>query len=219
MASDDILDTFTSTSETLEDVGVEDDFFRELVASRLTVERVGESNNLDWWESRVLSETGRARLSEVTPKTQLKSRINLAMRVGRKAESDRVPENTASLFYLGPQLESRLEAAIEDIETNELPALEELEAFSIQAVNEAWTDPIVSAFDSDISDAPTSEFHMEPESRGAFSILSDSYAQDEIERRKWKLLTSLLHGYGRSTDQLQVPYFTIEPNLKSENAG
>ena len=102
MTSTDLVDVFRSTKDVLGDAGVDDDFFIDLLASRLLIERVGESSNQGWWDSRVLSETGRARLDEVTPKTRLKSRINLASKVGRKAESDRLPTDSLSLFSFGP---------------------------------------------------------------------------------------------------------------------
>ena len=70
MNSTELADVFSSTKETLQSAGIEDEFFIDLIASRLLVERIGETKNQDWWESRILSETGRTRLDEVTPKTR-----------------------------------------------------------------------------------------------------------------------------------------------------
>ncbi len=152
MTMTDLVDAFTSTKVTLREAGIEDDFFLDLVASRLLIERIGESNNLDWWDSLVLSETGRARLADVTPKTRLKSQINLALNVGNKVESDRLPEDSISLFSFGPQVESRLTAAIEEIEADEDLTLDALGNFTVQSLDEL-ADLVRSV--SDVEFAPT----------------------------------------------------------------
>ncbi|WP_226023959.1 BrxE family protein [Halomicrobium salinisoli] len=218
MTSADVADVFASTRETLEKAGMADDFFLDLVASRLVVERVGESSNQDWWESRVLSETGRSRLSEVTPKTRLKSRITLALKVGRKAESDRVADDSISLFSLGPQIESRITAAIEELESNDDLTFEALEDLSVQSLEKGWTDAIITATASNISSTDITEPQQSPESGESYLIGEKGYTQDEIEPDKWRIFTTLLRGYGQCTDQLQVPYYTLESELKSENA-
>ena len=218
MTSTDIVDTYISTKETLHNAGIEDDFFLDLVASRLLVERVGETNNRSWWDSRVLSETGRARLSEVTPKTRLKSRIDLAMKVGRKAESDRIPDDSISLFSFGPQVESRLTAAIEEIEADGDLTLDALEDLSIQSLDEGWTDAVIAETESNISATSATDPVHEPDVGDSFLLEESGYTQDEIDPEKWRLLTSLLRGYGYCTDRLRVPYYNLEPELKTENA-
>jgi hypothetical protein len=218
MTSADIADVFDSTRETLEKAGMADDFFLDIVASRLVIERVGESNNQDWWESRVLSETGRTRLSEVTPKTQLKARVTLALKVGRKAESDRVADNSISLFSFGPQTESRLTAAIEELESDDGLTFGALEDLSIQSLEAGWTDGIITATASNISSTDITEPQQSPKADESYLIGESGYTQDEIEPNKWRILTSLLRGYGQCDDQLQVPYYTLESELKSENA-
>lgn len=218
MTSAEIVDAYTAAKETLGESGIEDDFFLDLLASRLLVERIGETNNQDWWESRVLSETGRARLSEVTPKTQMKSRISLALEVGHKAESDRLPDDSISLFYFGPQVETRLTAAIEEIEGDNEPTFEALENLSIQSLDKGWTDEIILATESNISPSSDSGSLQHPGSDESFLLDTDGYTQDEIESEKWRLLSTLLRGYGYSTNRLQVPYYTMESGLKPENA-
>lgn len=218
MASTDLANAFTATRETLENAGIEDGFFLDLVASRLLVERVGETNNQNWWESRVLSETGRTRLSEVTPKTQLKSRITLALKVGRKAESERLPDDSVSLFSLGPQLESRLTAALEELDEDEKSTLKALENLSIQSLEEGWTDTIISKTASNISATDSSKSLPDPGSSESYVIDENGYTQDQIGPDKWRLLTTFLRGYGHCTDRLQVPYCSLESELNSENA-
>lgn len=216
MSATDITDAFLSTKEALDDSGIDDEFFCDLIASRLLIERVGESNNQNWWDSRVLSETGRARLEEVTPKTQLQSRITLASKVGRKAESDRLPPDSISLFSFGPQLESRLSAAIEDIESADDQLLEPLENVSVQSLSEGWTDRIIEQTGSNITTASITL--SSPETGDSFRIEEDGYTQSEIEPEKWRLLVTLLQGYGHNTDRIRVPYYPLKSELKSESA-
>ena len=218
MASTDVVDAFTSTRETLEKAEIKDDFFLDLITSCLLIERVGESSNQDWWESRVLSETGRARLSEVTPKTQLRSQITLALKVGRKAESDQLPDDSISLFSFGPQMDSRLTAVIEGIESNEDLVLEALEALTLQSLEEGWTDIVIAETASNITPSADLESLPNPGLDDSYLIEDSSYVQDDIEPDKWRILTTLLQGYGQCTDQLQVPYYSLESELKSENA-
>ena len=216
MTSTDLVDAFVSTKEVFRDAGIDDEFFLDLIASRLLIERVGESNNRGWWDSRVLSETGRARLEEVTPKTQLQSQITLASKVGRKAESDHLPADTISLFSFGPQVESRLSAAIEDIEASKDQPLEALENVSVKSLSDGWTDRIIDQTGSNLTAESTT---LTDSGTGvSFCIEEDGYTQSEIEPEKWRLLVTLLQGYGRSTDRLCVPYYPLRSELKSENA-
>ena len=216
MTSTDLADAFVSTKRALNAAGIDDEFFLDLIASRLLIERVGESNNQGWWDSRVLSETGRARLDEVTPKTQLQSRITLASKVGRKAESDHLPADTISLFSFGPQVESRISAAIEEIDASVDLPLNALESVSVQSLSEGWTDGIIEQTESNITAASTSL--TDPGSGDSFRIEEDGYTQSEIEPEKWRLLVTLLQGYGQSTDRLCVPYYPLKSELKSESA-
>jgi hypothetical protein len=215
MTSDDLVEVFTSTRENLRQAGLEDDFFLDLTVSRLLIERIGESNNQAWWDSRVLSETGRARLEEVTPKTRLQSQINLAMKVGRKAESDVLPADAISLFSFGPQIEAQLGAAIEDLDAPDEPSLTDLENLSIQSLESNWTDSIIEQTASNIS---LSSISLPEPARGSFQITEERYEQSEIETEKWRLSVTLLRGYGQNTERLRVPYYPLNSKLKSENA-
>lgn len=216
MTSTDLVDAFVSTKDTLSNAGIDDEFFLDLIAARLLVERVGESNNQGWWDSRVLSETGRARLEEVTPKTQLQSRITLASKVGRKAESDHLPADSISLFSFGPQVESRISAALEDIEAIDDNPLEALENVSVQSLDKGWTDRIIDQTGSNITAESTTL--TKPGTGDSFQIEEDGYTQSEIGPEKWRLLVTLLQGYGHSTERLCVPYYPLKSELKSESA-
>ncbi len=216
MTSTDLVDAFVSTKDTLSNAGIDNEFFLDLIAARLLIERVGESNNQGWWDSRVLSETGRARLEEVTPKTQLQSRITLASKVGRKAESDHLPADSISLFSFGPQVESRISAALEDIEATDDNPLEALENVSVQSLDRGWTDRIIDQTGSNITAESTTL--TEPGTGGSFQIEEDGYTQSEVEPEKWRLLVTLLQAYGHSTERLCVPYYPLKSELKSESA-
>lgn len=215
MASHDLANVFSSTRDALHASGVEDEFFADLIASRLIVERVGESNNLAWWDSRVLSKTGRTRLEEVTPRTRIQSQINLAMKVGGKAEADVLPADAISLFSFGPQLEAQLAATIEELDPPDEHLLNDLEELSIDSLDTNWTEPLIEQTASNISVSSIS--HIEPV--GDVYQLSDrGYEQPEIGAEKWRLLVTLLYGYGQNTDRIQVPYYLLHSEIKSENA-
>jgi hypothetical protein len=196
MASTDLVDTFTSTKRTLGEAGIEDEFFLDLIAARLLVERVGESNN----------------------KTRLKSRIDLSMKVGRKAESDQIPDDSISLFSFGPQIESRLTAALDEIDTDEGITFDALENFSIHSLEDEWTAAIVDETASNISGNTGTHTGTESETDGAVLMTETGYTQTEIESEKWRLLTSLLNAYGYCTGQLQVPYYSLNSELKPDSA-
>ncbi|MFC5133544.1 MULTISPECIES: BrxE family protein [Haloferacaceae] len=215
MTSHDLVEVFTSTRQNLREAELEDDFFLDLIGSRLLIERVGESNNRGWWDSRVLSETGRARLEEVTPKTRLQSQINLAMKVGRKAESDVLPADSISLFSFGPKLEAQLGAAIEDLKASDEPLLTDLEGLSVQSLETGWADPIIEQMASNIS---VSSISLQDPGSGSYRISEEGYDQSEIEAEKWRLLATLLRGYGQNTERLHVPYYPLNSELKSESA-
>lgn len=215
MASHDLVEVFTSTRQNLRETGLENDFFLDLIASRLLIERVGESNNQGWWDSRVLSETGRARLEEVTPKTRLQSQLNLAMKVGRKAESDVLPADSISLFSFGPKLEAQLGAAIEDLNIPDEPSLIALEELSVQSLESNWTDPIIEQTASNIT---ASSISLPEPAADSYQLSEEGYGQSEIDPEKWRLLVTLLRGYGQNTDRLRVPYYQLNSELKPENA-
>ena len=215
MASQDLVEVFTSTRQNLRETGLEDDFFLDLIASRLLIERVGESNNQGWWDSRVLSETGRARLEEVTPKTRLQSQLNLAMKVGRKAESDVLPADSISLFSFGPKLEAQLGAAIEDLNVPDEPSLTALEELSVQSLESNWTGPIIEQTASNIT---ASSISLPEPAADSYQLSEEGYGQSEIDPEKWRLLVTLLRGYGQNMDRLRVPYYPLNSELKPKNA-
>lgn len=201
MSNKSLSETLSTIQEKLRSSGVNDALVREILSYRLLVERLGESGNNDWWESIVFSETGRNRLEEVTPKTAVKARIELGQRIGRKVERDLLPDETLSLFYLGPTTEAQVGAELNDIRDEHLE-FEELEALSL-AVNEpGWTDDLIDEVISVSStEGKTIEVGKEPLTE---SDLQSRNARREVARRCFS-------AYGHSTyENLRVPYYKID---------
>lgn len=195
------LDTvLSSTQDSLEMIGVDDALVREILSYRLLVERLGETDNNSWWESIILTDTGRARLDEVTPKTAVKARMDIAMRVGKKAEQDRLGKNTISLFYLGPTVEAQVSAELEDISGQ--TEFEELESLSVTFDEIGWTKELVNAPDIEYRESPeTLRLEMED--------FDDSQLKSRTTMRQ--VLRGCFGGYGKSTQgTLRVPYVEVE---------
>lgn len=195
IALDNVLDT---TREELQALGIEEDLFRDVLAVRLLIERLGESDNNSWWDSRVFTSLGRDSLAEVTPKTRVKARFDLAMQVGQKVEREATPEDSLSLFYLGSTGEAQLEALLENIDgESAFTHLEELEAVYVE---QGWTASVVD----DVGDT-------EAETQGPIEIgsLDADALQDHDSLRNVAL--QCFGGYGASTkESLRVPYFSIQ---------
>lgn len=195
------LDTvLSSTQQSLESIGVEDALVREILSYRLLIERLGETDNNGWWESIVLTDTGRDRLGEVTPKTELKARIDLAMRVGKKAEQNRLGKNTISLFYLGPTVEAQVSAELEDISSQ--TTFEDLESLSVTLDETGWVNGLV--------DAPEFEYG---ESTDTLRLEMEDFDDSQLKSRRTmrRVVRGCFAGYGQSTQgTLRVPYVEVE---------
>jgi hypothetical protein len=137
------------------------------------------------------------------------------MKVGRKAESDVLPADAISLFSFGPQIEAQLGAAIEDLNAPDEPLLTDLEELSVRSLESNWTDSIIEQTASNIS---LSSIPLPEPERSSFQITEEGYDQSQIEAEKWRLLVTLLRGYGQSTERLRVPYYPLNFKVKSENA-
>ncbi|WP_254547344.1 BrxE family protein [Halomarina pelagica] len=196
----DLKNALTATQENLGEIGVEDALVREVLSYRLLIERLGESDNNDWWESMILTELGRDRLDEVTPKTAAKARIDLAQRVGRKVEQDRTEKNTISLFYLGPTVEAQISAELEDI--SESTQFEMLESLTETTGTTDWTADLVDNVDL--------EFSEEGE---VLRLGPDTLEEAQLKSRTTmrRVARECFAGYGQSAEgSLQVPYYKVE---------
>lgn len=220
MSASSLQSVFSTTRDQLEGLGVEDEFLRDLIASRLTIERVGEvtgTGGLGWWDSRVLTSTGRDRLSEVTPRTWVQARIDLAIEVGQEAEGDRLPTDSVALFSMTPQIETRVEAAIEAVPADANEPFTALEEFELAAIEDGWTDPIVDELGGDADPARVEEATMERSN--VFKLRADAeLTPDEVDADRADILSTLVKGYGRrdrglSRDEFSVPYYGLTANF------
>lgn len=184
--------------ENLSTLGITDGFFQEILAYRLLIERLGEEDNNHWWESLALTRFGRDSLEEVAPRTAVKARLDLTQRVGRKAERERLPENTISLFYLGSAFENRLENSLSDL-TNSTN-FEPLENLNMELTTTGWTEEL--GVEGDIV-----------ESSSDSTIAVGTIPETELDSREVirSAARELFAAYGASTtNELRVPYFSIE---------
>jgi hypothetical protein len=183
-------------NEGLEDMRRREPILADIIAYRLIIARLGESDNNGWWDSRVLSEFGEASLDEVVPKTVGKRRVELAQRVGKKVESEKVPDGTVSLFGLSTGVEARVTNVIKESEVGDLSALEELD---MEFEEQGWSTSL----------APGSL--SEAESHGNVELGEVSVADLENDRGLESTVESLVSGYGKSTkNNLCVPYLGVE---------
>lgn len=200
MSSESVEDTLETVQEELESLGVEDALAREVVSYRLLVERLGEERNNEWWESIVFTETGRDRLEEVTPKTAVKARIDLAQRIGQKVEQDRLSENTVSLFDLGPTAESQIDAELENIGKEDVQ-FDALESLSVTFDETGWADSLVD--------------DTEPVVDTKDTVIELGEINEESELKSRRTLREVARqctvAYGQSThNDLRVPYYNID---------
>jgi hypothetical protein len=196
----DLEKALSSTQERLEKAGVSDALVREVLSYRLLIERLGETDNNSWWDSIILTDTGRDRLGEVIPQTAVKSTIDLAQRIGRKAEQDRLDSNSISLFYLGPTVEAQVSAEIEDI--SGIPNFEQLESLS-ERINETdWA--------AELTDVSSPEY---VEDGSTVHLNEGTLDETQLKSRTTmrRVARECFVGYGRSTvETLRVPYYEIE---------
>lgn len=209
MVTSDLNDTFRATRNTLEAHGVESDQFQDLLAARLVVERVGEQDNLGWWNSLALSETGRERLSEVTPKTVGAAQLELADSVGKKVEADCLPVDAVSLYSFGPRIETRLENALDRIETNNTLHFSELETLSVSSVDESWTEPIIAELKSTKQSGLDPSSFPIPNPDGSMELSEGGYTETKVENEFYSLLITFLRGYGTGTTEPRIPYYPL----------
>jgi hypothetical protein len=184
----------TLLEEGLSKIKNEEPIIAEVVSYRLIIERLGEQDNNEWWESRILSEFGSDSMSEVTPRTASKRRVTLAHKVGKKVEEERLPEDAVSLFSLTPNTEARIENAVEETGVGELESLEKVDS---EISETGWSSNLVP-------ESSPEEVSLDSVELGEIS--PDSFESDTEIRSAVK---SLVGGYGASTkNSLCVPYFT-----------
>jgi hypothetical protein len=203
---------FELTCADLRTAGLESTHITNLVAARLVIERVGDSENLGWWDSLVLGPTGRDRLEEVAEKTHVRARIDLAQKVGRKVESDRLPDDTVSLFSFGPRYESRVEAALDEIDPDVDLTFEALESLSLSttSLETGWTEPLI-----DLIDEQADEIDLPAAEANNVLRLEDGreFTEADVEDSVSELLTAFLTGYGHGITEPYIPYYSLTAGM------
>ena len=197
--SGDLSTIFTTLQEdTLPSLGVNDPLYSRIIASRLLMERLGETDANYWWDSQILGEFGHDALAEAVPRTTTRAQIELATKTGRKVEQERIEDRSVSLFDLGPFVESQIEHELEQM--NDDSDLNILENYSSEITEKGWTNSIVSETDSIASKSDT-VFELG-------TIAMDDMKNKDVLR---DVVDQLVHGYGESTaNNLQIPYFRVQ---------
>jgi hypothetical protein len=189
----------TLRNETLPELGVNDRRWRQIIAARLIIERIGEQDNNYWWDSQVLSSFGADTLDEAVPQTSVRTQIALATKIGKTVESNSIGSDSAiSLFDLGPSIETQIQRIVNSAE-NEKP-LSVLEPLSVEVTESGWSDSLTDA------DALTDSGVGITYELGNISIedLQDEAVLNEV-------VSQLIAGYGAATKhELVVPYYTVE---------
>ncbi len=185
-------------AETLPSLGINDPLLMRIISSRLLVERVGERDANYWWDSQVLSDFGQGTLDEIVPRTATRSQIELAMKVGRKVESEAIDEEAVSLFDLGPFVESQIQREINSINNGD--GLDILKEQSVEITESGWTTPFEEG-----------KLTVEPGIGTPYEIGSISIDDLQEEEVLGDVLSQLIHGYGEATKQeLKIPYYSLE---------
>lgn len=189
----------TLRDDRLRELGIENENWRQIIAARLIIERIGERDANYWWDSQVLSSFGGDALGEVVPQTSARAQISLATKIGNTVETEIIEsDDTISLFNLGSSVESRIQRAVESIEGN--GNLDMLESLSIEVAEPGWSNPLTDA------EALTDSGIGTTYELGSINVetLQDEDVLDDV-------VSQLIAGYGAATKhELVVPYYTVE---------
>lgn len=184
--------------ESLPALGIQDASIGRIIAARLFIERLGETDANYWWDSQVLTEFGRARLAETVPRTTTFAQIDSATKVGRKVEQEVVGEDTVTLFDLGPDVEAEIEREFDTVDDE--VDFEFLHELDIGFEDAGWTDGLVEGDES--------QGRNHGGSLEIGEIVLDAMEDEQIRD---DVVTELILGYGSSTkDNLRVPYYRVK---------
>lgn len=187
----------TLYEETLPSLGTEDPLLTRIIAARLLIERAGERDANYWWDSQILSTFGQDALEEAAPRTATRSQIELAMKVGKKVESETIDGQSVSLFDLGPFVESQIQREIDKIDNDD--GLDILKEQSVEITETDWTESLA---ESEVA----VESGMGPACElGTISV--DDLQEEEVLD---DVVSHLISGYGNATKQsLTIPYYSV----------
>lgn len=106
--------TYTNISK------VQTEVLAELLFYRLAISRLGEEDNNAWWESSILSETGRRNLNRFLPNTFEKQRYEIARKVVYNKETRYIDTRKfISLYNFGYEFETKtFKPFVDDLASN-----------------------------------------------------------------------------------------------------
>lgn len=99
---------------------VQTEVFAELLFYRMAIARLGEEDNNTWWESSILSETGRRNLNRFLPNTFEKQRYEIARKVIYNKETRFIESRKfISLYNFGFEFEAKtFKPFVDDLASN-----------------------------------------------------------------------------------------------------
>ena len=174
----------------------------KIIIARLIVERLGEVEINGWWQSRVLSEFGKNKLSEMMPKTHTVNRIKLSFEVGSKKEKELIPEKEyLSLFRLTPEIEKLIDSVIHTAKDKCNSILEKISSKQSMINFESNNIQV---------DKINTQRELIGSSLGSFSLREideKSLSQDDINN----LIDSIIYAWSKNKKgQLLVPYCKLK---------
>lgn len=176
-----------------------------LIAMRILVARLGDSENNSWWDTSLLSSFARAHLTEFLPRVLGSKRLIYAFATCAKAERTLIPDkNIVSLFNLTPDLENKIIMEL-SIERNQIEIdviLKLMEALKNKLIKTGWT----SLIGFNISKEFTEPNLKENKSSNKLGTISEDLQPEKIS----SLIDSLISAYGYSyNNHLVVPYYDV----------
>jgi len=174
----------------------------KIVIARLIVERLGEVELNSWWQSRVLSDFGKNKISEMMPKTYVVNRVKLSFEVASKKEKELIPKKEyLSLFRLTPEIEKLIDSVIHAAKEKCNSILEKID--SNQSLSDYESNKVQV-------DKINTQRELIGSSLGSFSlgeIDEKSLSQDDINN----LIDSMIYAWSKNKKgQLLVPYYKLK---------
>lgn len=178
----------------------------ELIAFRILVARLGETDNNRWWNMAILSPFGRQHLVDFLPTTLRSKRMVLAFSACAKAERRLIPaKNCISLFNLGFDMERNVAMLLSrgaSVESAIHRVLDLAESVNCTLNSPGWNEEL--GYGSPIGHARIGEGNVTSLSLGTLS--------DHPDRETWaRIVRSLFVGYGHSyRGWLIIPYYEVK---------
>lgn len=178
----------------------------KLITTRLSFERLGEVGNNYWWDSRVLSEFGSQKLTELTPKTKCLNQIYLSFEIGKKKEKEFIKDKDyIGLFYFPQDIEKLILSIIKTLQKEKV---NELNLFldKIKDINLLNYNPNIS---NDVKKEISTRRELIGNSIGAF-ILSEVRINSLQKSEYNKMIDELIYAWSlNKKGELLIPYYKV----------